>query len=59
VAVDNRKLRTFSLTNIPPGPAGEQEIEVTFDISDEGILHVSTKIMSSGEEESIQIHVRK
>ncbi len=59
MAVDNRKLGTFSLTNIPPGSAGEQQIEVTFDINDEGILHVSAKIMSSGEEESIQITEHK
>jgi molecular chaperone DnaK (HSP70) len=58
LAFENR-LGTFSLTNIPPAPAGEQQIEVTFDINDEGILHVSAKIMSSGEEEKIQITEHK
>jgi len=56
---DNRKLGTFLLSDIPPGEAGEQEIDVTFGISDEGILHVSAKIVSNGVEKGIQITEHK
>jgi L1 cell adhesion molecule like protein len=59
IAEHNKKLGLFSLTNIPPGSAGDQQIEVTFEINDEGILHVSAKIMSNGVEESIQITEHK
>jgi L1 cell adhesion molecule like protein len=59
MAADNRLLGTFVVQNVPRGYAGEQRIKVTFDINDEGILHVSAKIMSSGEEQSIQITEHK
>lgn len=59
MAAENRKLGTFTLSNIPPGPAGEQQIEVNFNVNDEGILHVSAKIISSGEEGEILITEHK
>jgi len=55
MAQSNRLLGNFSLSGIPSAPKGEQLINVTFDVNDEGILHVNAKILSTGGEEEIQI----
>ena len=52
---DNHCLGTFNLTGIPPAPRGVPQIEVTFDIDANGILHVSAKDKSTGKSESIRI----
>ena len=54
-AVDNKSLGRFDLTDIPPAPRGMPQIEVTFDIDANGILHVSAKDKASGKEQSIVI----
>jgi len=55
MAVDNRKLGQFHLDGIPPAPRGIPQVEVTFDIDANGILHVSAKDKASGKEQSIRI----
>ena len=55
MAADNRTLARFQLAGIPPAPRGVPQIEVTFDIDANGILHVSAKDMATGKEQSIQI----
>jgi len=55
MAKDNRTLGRFDLTDIPPAPRGIPQIEVTFDIDANGILHVSAKDKSTGKEQSIRI----
>jgi molecular chaperone DnaK len=52
---DNKKLGTFHLDGIPPAPRGVPQIEVTFDIDANGILHVSAKDLGSGKEQKISI----
>ncbi|WP_058234455.1 molecular chaperone DnaK [Devriesea agamarum] len=52
---DNRLLGTFELTGIAPAPQGVPQIEVTFDIDSNGIVHVSAKDRGTGNEQSIQI----
>ena len=52
---DNKMLGTFHLDGIPPAPRGVPQIEVTFDIDANGILHVSAKDKASGKEQSIRI----
>ncbi|XP_013777472.1 heat shock protein 70 B2-like [Limulus polyphemus] len=52
---DNHLLGKFELMGIPPAPRGVPQIEVTFDIDANGILHVSAKDMSTGKAESIRI----
>ena len=54
-AVDNKSLGRFDLTDIPPAPRGVPQIEVTFDIDANGILHVSAKDKATGKEQSIKI----
>ncbi len=54
-AVDNRTLGRFQLTGIPPAPRGMPQIEVTFDIDANGILHVSAKDLGTGKQQSIEI----
>ncbi|RME32580.1 MAG: molecular chaperone DnaK, partial [Gammaproteobacteria bacterium] len=54
-AVDNKSLGRFDLTDIPPAPRGVPQIEVTFDIDANGILHVSAKDKATGKEQSIVI----
>jgi molecular chaperone DnaK len=51
----NKSLGRFDLTGIPPAPRGVPQIEVTFDIDANGILHVSAKDKATGREQSIQI----
>jgi molecular chaperone DnaK len=55
MAVDNRTLGRFHLDGIPPAPRGVPQIEVTFDIDANGILHVSAKDKATGKEQSIRI----
>ncbi|WP_373091292.1 molecular chaperone DnaK [Zhongshania sp.] len=51
----NKSLGRFDLTDIPPAPRGLPQIEVTFDIDANGILHVSAKDKATGKEQSIRI----
>jgi molecular chaperone DnaK len=55
MARDNRTIGKFQLTGIPPAPRGMPQIEVTFDIDANGILHVSAKDKASGKEQKIRI----
>jgi molecular chaperone DnaK len=55
MAPDNRTLGRFDLSGIPPAPRGLPQIEVTFDIDANGIVHVSAKDLGTGREQSIQI----
>ncbi len=54
-ASDNKSLGKFDLTDIPPSPRGMPQIEVTFDIDANGILHVSAKDKATGKEQKIVI----
>jgi molecular chaperone DnaK len=54
-AGDNKSLGRFDLTDIPPAPRGMPQIEVTFDIDANGILHVSAKDKGTGKEQKIVI----
>jgi molecular chaperone DnaK len=54
-AVHNKSLARFDLTGIPAAPRGTPQIEVTFDIDANGILHVSAKDKATGKEQRIQI----
>ena len=54
-AKDNKTLGRFSLTDIPPAPRGIPQIEVTFDIDANGIVHVSAKDLGTNKEQSITI----
>src|SRR5690606_25023171 len=55
MAVDNKTLGRFHLDGIPPAPRGVPQIEVTFDIDANGILHVSAKDKATNKEQSIRI----
>ena len=55
MASQNRTLGTFDLVGIPAAPRGVPQIEVTFDIDANGIVHVSAKDLGTGKEQSIQI----
>jgi molecular chaperone DnaK len=55
MAADNKSLGRFDLVGIPPAPRGMPQIEVTFDIDANGILHVSAKDLATGKEQSIRI----
>jgi molecular chaperone DnaK len=55
MAAYNKTLGKFQLVGIPPAPRGVPQIEVTFDIDANGIIHVSAKDMGSGNEQKIQI----
>jgi molecular chaperone DnaK len=52
---DNKILGTFRLDGIPPAPRGTPQIEVTFDIDANGILHVTAKDMGTGKDQKITI----
>ena len=54
-AKDNKTLGRFSLNDIPPAPRGVPQIEVTFDIDANGIVHVSAKDLGTNKEQSITI----
>jgi molecular chaperone DnaK len=55
MAADNKTIGNFELVGIPTAPRGVPQIEVTFDIDANGILHVSAKDLGTGKEQSIQI----
>eukprot|EP00890_Picochlorum_soloecismus_P004574 jgi/Picsp_1/5117/NSC_02480-R1_protein len=55
MAADNNMLGQFDLVGLPPAPRGVPQIEVTFDIDANGIVHVSAKDKSTGKEQSITI----
>jgi molecular chaperone DnaK len=55
MASGNKTLGRFELTDIPPAPRGVPQIEVTFDIDANGIVHVSAKDKATGKEQSIRI----
>src|SRR5438477_936634 len=55
LARDNKTIGKFHLTDIPPAPRGTPQIEVTFDIDANGILHVSAKDLGTGKEQKITI----
>ena len=55
MAVDNKTLGRFQLTDIPPARRGEPQIEVTFDIDANGIMKISAKDKGTGKEQSIKI----
>ncbi len=55
MASDNKSIGRFELTEIPPAPRGVPQVEVTFDLDANGILHVSAKDMGTGKEQSIRI----
>ena len=55
MASGNKSLGQFNLTDIPPAPRGQPQIEVTFDIDANGILHVSAKDKATGKENKITI----
>ncbi len=57
MAIDNRTLGKFDLTDIPPAPRGIPQIEVTFNIDANGIVNVSAKDMATAKEQSIKIEV--
>ena len=55
MAADNKLLGQFDLVGIPPAPRGMPQVEVTFDIDANGIVHVSAKDKATGKEQSIRI----
>ncbi|MCC7574371.1 molecular chaperone DnaK [Candidatus Woesearchaeota archaeon] len=55
MAADNKTLGRFDLVGIPPAPRGVPQIEVTFDIDSNGIVHVSAKDLGTNKEQKIQI----
>ena len=55
MAADNRTLGRFHLDGIPPAPRGIPQVEVTFDIDANGILHVSAKDLGTGKQQAITI----
>jgi len=55
MATDNKTLGRFEMVGIPPAPRGVPQVEVTFDIDANGILHVSAKDMGSGKSQQIKI----
>jgi molecular chaperone DnaK len=58
MAKDNKEIGRFDLTDIPPAPRGTPQIEVSFDIDADGILHVSAKDKQSGKEHKIKIEAK-
>jgi molecular chaperone DnaK len=55
MSADNKSLGKFILDGIPPAPRGTPQIEVTFDVDSNGVLHVTAKDKTSGKEQSIRI----
>src|SRR3989339_509739 len=55
MAPDNKSLARFDLVGIPPAPRGMPQIEVTFDIDANGIVHVHAKDLGTGKEQSVQV----
>lgn len=58
MANDNKEIGRFDLSDIPPAPRGMPQIEVSFDIDADGILHVSAKDLASGKEQKIRIEAQ-
>lgn len=58
MADDNKEIGRFDLSDIPPAPRGMPQIEVSFDIDADGILHVSAKDKASGKEQKIRIEAQ-
>ncbi|MCB1074311.1 MAG: molecular chaperone DnaK [Simkania sp.] len=58
MATDNKEIGRFDLTDIPPSPRGSPQIEVSFDIDADGILHVSAKDLGTGKEQKIRIEAK-
>ncbi|MEZ5907751.1 MAG: molecular chaperone DnaK [Hyphomicrobiaceae bacterium] len=58
LAADNKHLGRFNLEGIPPAPRGVPQIEVTFDIDANGIVHVSAKDKATSKEQSIRIQAQ-
>ncbi len=56
MAADNRSLARFELIGIPPAPRGVPQIEVTFELDANGILHVSARDLATGKEQSIRVN---
>jgi molecular chaperone DnaK len=55
IAAYNKKLGMFDLTGLPPAPRGVPQIEVTFDIDANGIMHVSAKDLGTGKEQKMTV----
>jgi len=55
MAANNKSIGRFELSEIPPAPRGVPQIEVTFDLDADGILHVSAKDLGTGKQQSIRI----
>jgi molecular chaperone DnaK len=55
MAADNKSIGRFHLDGIPPAPRGVPQVEVTFDLNADGILHVSAKDLGTGKEQKITI----
>ena len=55
IAAYNKKLGMFELTGLPPAPRGVPQIEVTFDIDANGIVHVTAKDLGTGKEQSMTV----
>ncbi|MEE1943449.1 Hsp70 family protein, partial [Streptomyces sp. TRM 70361] len=55
IAAYNKKLGMFELTGLPPAPRGVPQIEVTFDIDANGIMHVSAKDLGTGREQRMTV----
>jgi molecular chaperone DnaK len=55
MAADNKSLAKFELAPIPPAPRGVPQIEVSFDIDADGILHVKAKDLGTGKEQSVRV----
>ncbi len=55
MAKDNRSLARFELTGLPPAPRGVPQIEVTFEIDADGILHVAAKDRGTGREQRVEV----
>ncbi|MFI0434403.1 MAG: molecular chaperone DnaK [Parachlamydiaceae bacterium] len=58
MANDNKEIGRFDLSDIPPAPRGMPQIEVSFDVDADGILHVSAKDLASGKEQKIRIEAQ-
>lgn len=58
MAADNKEIGRFDLSDIPPAPRGMPQIEVSFDIDANGILHVSAKDVKTGKEQKIRIEAK-
>lgn len=58
MANDNKEIGRFDLSDIPPSPRGQPQIEVSFDIDADGLLHVSAKDKASGKEQKIKIEAQ-